>query len=334
MSLHACFAVREALFQAGLDPDAPLPGAGVAMGSTIGSPEVLQEFFSAYLRDKSVDGMRGTVFFKVMSHTVAANVALAFGCARRVLAPAAACASGLMAVGLGYEAVASGREDLMICGGADEFHLLTAATFERLGAASLEQEPRLASRPFDTARQGLVCSEGAGALVLESLERAGARGAEILAEIKGFAMLSTPANIAHPSAEAIETCMREALDDALLRPQDIGYVNAHATATEWGDIAEGRAVAGLFGDAVPVSSLKGHMGHAMAASGALELISCIEMLRTSVYIPTYGLETPDARCGALRHPQASFAVTGKAILKNSFALGGSNCSLVLDHCCQ
>ena len=329
MSIFACLAAWEALTRAGLSTR-PEQRMGVAVGSTVGSPTMLHEFFDLFLREHSVESMRSTVFFKVMSHTVAANVALACGCAGRTLAPAAACASGLMGLCLGYEAIAAGREDMMLCGGADEFHLLTSATFDRLGAASHTEDPDKASRPFDVDRTGIVCGEGAGILLLESLDGALARHAPILAEIRGAAMASSPGSIAQPDAAAIEDCMRRTLDDAGVRPEDVGYVNAHATATEFGDIAEGQAIESVFGSATPVSSFKGHLGHTMAASGALESILCIEMLQSSAYYPTRGLTKPDIRCGNLNHMFKPLHKPRGLVLKNSFALGGCNCTIVFD----
>ena len=330
MSIFACLAAWEALEQAGFDRSLTLPRMGVAIGSTLGSPQMLHEFFDLFLRELSVENMRSTVFFKVMGHTVAANVALACGCSGRTLAPAAACASGLMGICLGYEAIAAGREELMICGGADEFHLLTSATFDRLGAASHAAHPEAASRPFDVDRSGIVCGEGAGVLLLESLESALARKARVLAEIRGSSIVSSPANIAHPDAKAIADCMRRALHDASLSPQAVGYVNAHATATEYGDIAEGQAIQEVFGSAVPVSSMKGHMGHTMAACGALESIICIEMLRESVYFPTLNLKNPDTRCGDIAHLTTQARHGKVPVVKNSFALGGCNCTVIFD----
>ena len=331
MSVFAYFAACEALEQAGFDLGSGLPRMGTAMGSTLGSPQMLHEFFAMFLREQSVENMRSSVFFKVMGHSVAANVALACGCTGRTLAPAAACASGLMAVCLGYEAIEAGREDLLLCGGADEFHLLTAATFDRLGAASHEAAPESASRPFDVNRSGVVCGEGAGVLLLESLDSAIARKAHILAEIKGCAIASSPANIAHPDTLAIADCIRQALQDAALPPSAVGYVNAHATATEYGDIAEGQAIQEVFGSSVPVSSLKGHLGHTMAACGALESIACVAMLQESVYFPTLNLENPDVRCGEIAHIKTQARFEKGVVVKNSFALGGCNCTVIIDN---
>lgn len=219
---------------------------------------------------------------------------------------------------------------MMLCGGADEFHLLTSATFDRLGAASHIEDPDCASRPFDAERTGIVCGEGAGILLLESLESALARNAPILAEIRGAAISSSPGSIAQPDAAAIAGCMRRTLDDAGVQPQDVAYVNAHATATEFGDIAEGQAIEAVFGSSVPVSSFKGHLGHTMAASGALESILCIEMLQSSTYFPTRGLRNPDARCGNLNHMCEHLHKPSGLVLKNSFALGGCNCTIIFD----
>ena len=331
MSVYACLAAWEALEQAGFAPGEALAGAGVSIGSTLGSPRTLHEFFADFLRENSVESVRSTVFFKVMGHSAASNVALACGCGGRVLAPAAACASGLVGLGLGYEAIASGREQYMLCGGADEFHLLTAATFDRLGAASHATDPARASLPFDAARQGIVCGEGAGVLLLESLDSALARGASILAEVRGFSMINS-ANIAQPDAESIARAMREALQDALLKPEDIAFVNAHATATEQGDVAEGQAIAGIFGARTPVNSLKGHLGHTMAACGALESIACVESLRLGRIWPTLGLSQPDPLCGELNHVTniSTLPEQNRALLKNCFALGGCTCSMVFE----
>ncbi len=329
MSIYACLAAWEALDMAGIDYKPESENRfGVSVGSTLGSPSSMHDFFAALLLEQRIDEVRGTTFFKVMSHSVASNVAQACRCHGRTLAPAAACATGLVGIAQGYEAIAAGREDMMICGGADEFHQLVSATFERLGAASTATDPDVASLPFDADRNGIVCAEGAGILFLESLESAQRRGARILAEVLGAAMNSSPSNIAHPDRARIGECMKAAMDDASLHPQDIAYVNAHATATEFGDIAESLAIADLFGETTPVSSLKGHLGHTMAASGALESILCVEMLQSSVYFPTRGLRIPDSRCGKCHFLMENTAGSGKPILKNSFALGGVNCSVV------
>jgi 3-oxoacyl-[acyl-carrier-protein] synthase II len=164
---------------------------------------------------------------------------------------------------------------------------------------------------------------------LESLDSARHRGAQILGEIIGFATVSDPSSIAHPDTVAIERCMRLAVKDAGIEPQEIDYINAHATATEQGDIAESEAIYRLFGDDPPVSSFKGHLGHALAASGALEMVALIGMLDQACLIPTLNLENIDMKCSKIRHVRKLEFTQLKTVVKNNFALGGVNSSLVL-----
>ena len=201
--------------------------------------------------------------------------------------------------------IASGKQDYMLCGGADEIHPLTTATFDLINAASTHynDRPESTPRPFDEARDGVVCSEGAACLLLESLDSALRRNAPICAEVFGFATVADTSNIANPDAAAVRLCMEKALSDAGVRPDEVDYVNAHAAGTEAGDIAESEAIAGLLGSNVPVSSLKGHLGHSMAASGAIELVATIAMMTASRIIPTRNLETIDELCSGIRHVQ-------------------------------
>lgn len=332
MSVYATLACREALAQAGVPQDDLSGGRlGLCIGSTIGSSFTYEEFFSDYLKDFSLERVKSTMFFKIMGHSCASNVAQALGIKGRVMAPAAACATGVQTVGLGFEAIALGKQDMMLCGGADELHPLTVATFDIINAASVRynDQPASTPRPFDKDRDGTVCSEGCGILLLESLDSARARGAQILGEITGFATTSDPTNISNPDPAAIAACMRAALRDAGLEPGQIGYINAHATATELGDIAESVAIHELFGPRVPVSSLKGSLGHALAASGAIELIATLGMLERNLLLPTRNLEIIDSRCapvGFLREPTE---IAADVAIKNNFALGGVNASLIV-----
>lgn len=335
MSVYALMAAREAVLQAGV-PDDLLTGGrtGLIMGSTMGSVITIEEFFRDYLSQGNLEQMKSMLFFRVMGHSVASNVALALGVTGRVLAPTAACSTSCQAVGLAYEAIALGKQDVVLCGGADEYHPLTTGTFDLMMAASsaFNDDPELTPRPFDVKRDGIVCSEGAGVLVLESFESARARGAEILAEVAGFASAGDSSSIANPDPEPLYRCMRDALDEAGVKAEEVSYVNAHATATVQGDIAESAAIAKLLGDKAPVSSLKGHMGHTMAASGVLESVACVEMLRRQVLLPTLNLEEPDERCNGVQLLRANSERPVSVIVKNNFALGGINCSLVLRGC--
>lgn len=334
MSVFTLLACQEALAQAAVPPELLHSGRlGVAVGATLGSPQTTQEFYQDFLQDHSIERTKSHIFFKVMGHTCAANAAQALGVTGRVLAPAAACASAGQAIGLGWEMIALGRQDAMLCGGAEELHPLTVSTFDILGAASTNYNdaPHKTPRPFDRERDGTVCSEGAGVLLLEGLDTALERGATPLAEVAGFACSNDARNISSPDAASIEACMRLALESAGLAPQDVDCVNAHATATELGDIAEGRAIERLFGSETPVTCCKGNLGHSLAASGGLESAVCVRMLEQGNIPPLRNLENVDPRCGKLHHvrePLSKQAGELGCIIKNNFALGGVNTSLV------
>lgn len=329
MSIHACLAAWEAVAHAGISLDAIPPRFGVCASSTLGSTHALEDFFREYVETNDIESVRSTEFFKFMSHTVASNVAMACGLNGRLLAPSAACASGLLSIGMAYENIASGKEDYTLAGAADEFHLSVVAIFDRLGAASYEENPDIASRPFDKDRDGLVIGEGAAFLLLESLECAQNRKATILAEISGFSTMCSTKSIASPDEHTMQLCMLEALKNASFAPSDIDYVNAHATATVAGDVAEAKAIAGIFGNHVPVSSLKGYMGHTLATSGALESIASIYMLLEQLLIPNYKLENPDPDCAQVYLLQQTEKKHLQHIIKNSFALGGIYASLII-----
>jgi 3-oxoacyl-[acyl-carrier-protein] synthase II len=332
MSIFATLACQDALAQSGVTTEQVTSGQlGISLGSTVGSTKTTEELFRDFFTDSSLERMKSTVFFHIMNHSCAANVAQTLDISGRILAPSAACSTGCQAIGYGFELIAMGKQEMMLCGGADEFHPLTAATFDIINAASIafNDAPTRTPRPFDRSRDGVVCAEGAGVVLLESLDSAIKRGAPILAEIVGFATVSDPKSIANPNSEAMERCMRLALEDADLSAADIGYVNAHATGTEQGDIAESQAIARIFGELVPVSSLKGHMGHTMAASGSLELIGALEMMNRGRLVPTLNLEEVDPACSALHYLRRVEDVEIDAFIKNSFAFGGVNSSIVV-----
>jgi len=332
MSCWSVLAAEEALAQAGFPRERLSdPRFGVIAGSTMGSIHTWQSIFESYLLERRFAAVKSSAFFQIMGHTLSANLAQTLNVTGRVMAVTSACASSAQAVGLAYEAIACGLQDAILCGGADEYHPLTIATFDHMTAASrgYSARPELTPRPFDRDRDGVVCAEGAGILLLESRTRAMARKATILAEIVGFASASDISSIANPDPAPLSRCMRRALDNARLPVDALSYINAHATGTRLGDVAESQAIAQLCGQLVPVSSLKGHMGHTMAASGALELIACIGMMQRGQLFPTRNLEHPDEQCSSIRHVRGVTDTPVRNVLKNSFALGGIISSLVL-----
>lgn len=332
MSIYATLAAYEALEQAGVRlSDCEREKVGLSIGSTVGSPIANEQFFRELFENYSVEHIRTTFFFKVMNHSSAANLAQVLGIRGRILSPSSACATGSQAIGYGAEIIALGKQEMMLCGGTDEFHPLTVATFDLMNAASVEDNDRPfeTPRPFDVERNGVVCGEGCGIVVLESLSSARKRGAKILGEILGYATTSDPSSIANPDSKAMGDCMRLALEDAGIPPESVDYVNAHATGTVAGDMAEGQAIHQIFGENVPVSSLKGHLGHTMAASGALELLATVDMMNRGVLIPTRNLKAPDPDCGELNFMRQRERRKTTVAIKNSFAFGGVNSSIVL-----
>jgi 3-oxoacyl-[acyl-carrier-protein] synthase II len=332
LGVFAALAAREAWGSSGLTQEAAGDGrTGVCIGSIMASPDALEALFNEYLVNHSLEKIKATRFFQIMGHSPAASVAQLLGITGRTIAPTAACATGCQAVGLATEFIRYGMQDRMVAGGADEHHVMTTATFDIINAAAVahNDRPEIASRPFDTARDGVVCGEGAGILVVEELEAARARGATILAEVAGFATLGDPSNLANPDSDAIARCISEALEQAKVGPGEVDYVNAHATGTLQGDAAEAQAIAKVFGADIMVSSLKGHIGHTMAAAGALELIATVEMMRRGVVYPTRNLDEVDPACAGVDHVREVRTRQVKIAVKNSFAMGGVNSSMVL-----
>lgn len=332
MSIYAVIAAHEAIQMAGLTPDVLQDlRTGLCVGSTTGSTCEIDHLFSEVLKDRNIEGVKSTHFFKIMNNSCAVNLGQALGIRGRLLAPSAACATGMIAVGLAAEAIALGKQDVMICGGADELHALTVGVFDTLEASSrgYNDRPDMTPRPFDRDRDGIVCGEGAGIVVIESLEHARARNARIFGEIEGFAMTGSPGDMANPGIDSLVECMEMAVEESGLGKDQIGYVNAHATGTVRGDVAECEAVEKVLGCDIPISSLKGHMGHTMAACGVLELIATFLMMHNDVLLPTRNLQQPDGTCGRLNLLTAIDHRRVKAALSNNFALGGVNSAMVI-----
>ncbi len=331
MGPMAVYAAVAALENAGLSPEILKSGrTGVVMGSTTGSPSINEEFYREFIPENSIEGLRSGTFFKIMGHTCAANVAQLLGITGEQWSTVSACTSSIQAVGLGLMLIQSGRQDVVFCGGADEVHHTVSVVFDVLKAASrMNDTPNRTPRPFDVMRDGVVCGAGSGVLVLESLDHAQARGAIPLSEVLGFGNCNDSGHVANPGMEAMATAMRLALKDAGMEPGHIDYVNAHATGTIAGDATEARAINAVVGDRVAVSSFKGYVGHTLGAAGALESIILLEMIRTGEIFPTLNLHEPDSTCSGIKHVRKGFQQTLDTVLKNNFALGGVNSSLVL-----
>lgn len=332
VALMAVRASELALIDAGLlgVPLVRSGGMGISYGSSAGSPAAIGDFGNMIAR-KTTEGITANTYIKMMSHTAAVNIGVFFGCTGRIIPTSSACTAGSQGIGYAFEAIQSGRQVAMLAGGADELDATEAAVFDTLFATStVNGQPKLTPRPFDVARDGLVLGEGACTLVLEELTHAQARGARILGEILGFATNSDGTHVTQPNAGTMAHVMRQALSEAGLAPDAIGYVNAHGTATEHGDIAETNATFEVFGSHTPISSLKSYMGHTLGACGALEAWLSLEMMREGWFAPTINLNDVDPRCGDLDYIKAGGRhIDTDIVMSNNFAFGGINTSLIL-----
>jgi 3-oxoacyl-[acyl-carrier-protein] synthase II len=332
VALLALHATEQAVEQAGLSPELVESGrTGLAYGSTSGSSSELELFSKPLMLTNSMRGLESNAYLRIMAHTCAANLASHFHVKGRVQPTASACTSGSQAVGVGFDTIQQGIADVMICGGAEEMHYTTAVTFDLLMATSVHfnDRPEESPRPFDRARDGLVVGEAAATLVLEEYEHAKKRGAPIMAEILSYASCCDGGHITQPDPEGMKRVMLLALEGARVSADRIDYVNAHATATPVGDVAEARATWEVFGRPVPISSLKGHVGHTLGACGALEAIWTIQMMREKFLVPTRNLVDVDPECPALDYVREVREAAPKIAMSNNFAFGGVNTSLVL-----
>lgn len=331
VSLLSTRATEIALEDAGLldDPVIKSGRTGIAFGSCTGSTNAVAAF-GEMITHKSTRKITATTYVQMMPHTTAVNTGLFFGVTGRVIPTPSACTSGSQAIGYAWEAIRHGYQDVMIAGGAEELCPSEVAVFDTLFAASVRNdEPKLTPRPFDKHRDGLVIGEGAGAVILESLEHAQARGAKIYAELVGFATNCDATHITQPNQATMKICMEEALRMAGLAPSDIGYLSAHGTATDRGDIAESNATAAVFGDRTPVSSMKSFFGHTLGACGAIESWLVVQMMREGWFSPTINLTDPDPNCGDLDYIMGSERqIDTEFVQSNNFAFGGINTSLI------
>jgi 3-oxoacyl-[acyl-carrier-protein] synthase II len=331
MSIFAAQAADEALADAGINlADEDPWRVGCVIGSTMGSAKSINDTFETMLPDLDLSKLSSTMFFQCMSHTAAANVAQYLGLNGTVMAPAAACASALHALGTGYDLIRLGRQDLLLCGGAEELHPTVTGSFDILFATSTRynDRPELTPRPFDKDRDGLVCGEGCGLLVLEDYERAVKRNATIYAEVVGYCTTANGLHVSQSNRASMVACIGQALDEAGVKPDQVDYINAHATATMQGDQEEAEAIRDIFGATVPVSSLKGYIGHTLGASGSIELAATLGMMARGEIFPTLNLEEVSPECEGIQHLLEPLGKRVNTIVKNGFAFGGINAALV------
>ena len=331
VALMATRASELALLDAGL-LDGPLLRSGklgIAYGSSAGTPKAICDF-GKMIDEKSTKGINATTYIKMMGHTAAVNLGVFLGITGRIITTSSACTSGSQGIGYAYETIRAGHQCAMIAGGAEELCVTEVAVFDTLFATSVRNEAaNTTPRPFDAERDGLVLGEGAGALILEEWDHARARGAKIYAEVVGFGTNSDGCHVTHPNAKTMKVAMELALADADLPAAAIGYINAHGTGTEYGDIAESQATGCIFGGNTPISSLKSYMGHTLGACGALEAWISIEMMRAGWFAPTLNLSVIDPQCAELDYlVGAGRELDCEYVMSNNFAFGGINTSLI------
>ena len=330
VAMLATRATELVLADAGLigDPFLSSGQVGVSYGSSTGSPDALADF-GQMMSAHTTTGINANTYLKMMSHTTAVNIGIFFSLRGRVFTTSSACTSGSQGIGYAYEAIRHGQQIAMVAGGAEELSATEAAVFDTLYATStLNETPERTPKPFDVARDGLVVGEGAATLILEEYEHATARGARIHAEIVGFGTNSDGAHITQPNQETMTVAMLLALADQAVQPEQIGYVSAHGTATDRGDIAESHATVTALG-VKPISSLKSYTGHTLGACGALEAWVTINMMREGWFHPTLNLTQPDPQCAELDYIMDECrSLNCEYVMSNNFAFGGINTSLI------
>lgn len=322
-------AARLALEDAGLTiDDSNARRIGVSIGSGIGGMQTYEQQHRTLLEQGS---RKISPFFipMMIPNMAAGQVSLQFGIKGPSFSVVSACATGVNGIAQAIDQILTGRAEVMLAGGTEAAICpLAMGGFCAMRAMSTRNDdPKRASRPFDRERDGFVMGEGAGVLVLETLEHALARGARIYAEVGGYGCTNDAHHITNPDGVGAAQAMRLALADAGLKPEDVDYINAHATATPVGDPMESKAIQEVFGDhaaRLAVSSTKSMIGHTLGATGALETIACVLAVARDAVPPTINYEFPDPECPLDCVPNLARRMTVRAALNNSFGFGGHN----------
>lgn len=329
---YAYMASREAFEMAGITDEYLLENeVGCIFGNDSTAAPVIEA--AKIMEQKHDSALLGSGYiFQSMNSTVTMNLSTIFHLRGVNFTISAACASGSHSIGLGYMMIKQGMQEMVLCGGAQEVNMYSMATFDALGAFSKRMDnPQRASRPFDRNRDGLVPSGGGAALVLESYEHAIKRGATILCEVTGYGFSSNGGGISQPSDLGSATAMRRALEDARLTPDEIDYINAHATSTPQGDMYEAKALKSLFGGKrAYISSTKGMTGHECWMAGASEIVYSIIMMLGNFVAPNINFENPDEYSEGLNIVASTKEAKLERILSNAFGFGGTNSALVIE----
>jgi 3-oxoacyl-[acyl-carrier-protein] synthase II len=297
---------------------------GVSHGTTLGAAQAI-ESVDDLLISKQVAG--GALFYQMPPHTAPAAIAREFTCSGPHFMVSTACAAGNYAIAYAYDQIKLDRADIMLVGASDGISRIEYTGFNQFSAVAPER-----CQPFDKNRKGMMLAEGAGMMVLESLESAEKRKTPIYAEIAGYGLSCDAHHMTNASVEGITACMRKAMRDASLHLEDVDYISAHGTGTIANDRAECAAIKEVFGSLykkIPVSSIKSMLGHTMGAASALEAIVCALSVKNNIIPPTINFDTPDPECDIDCVPNQARTHNVNVALNNSYAFGGNNASLVL-----
>jgi len=334
-SQFAVAASKEALEDAGIDMSKEDPyRAGVSIGSGVGSLPLLEKEVLK-LQEKGPSRVAPLFIPMFVSNMAAGNVSIAFGLKGKSINVVTACATGTHSIGEAFRTIQHGEADIMVAGGTESCICpIGVAGFTSLTALSTSEDPLRASIPFDKDRNGFVMGEGAGSVVLESLDHALARGAKIYAEVAGYGATSDAYHVTSPAEDGMgaATAMMFAMKDAGISPSEVSYINAHGTGTHHNDLFETRAIRAALGEAayhVPVSSTKSMIGHLLGAAGAVEFITCVKSIEDSYIHPTVGFKTPGEECDLNYVPGEGLHQDVDVVLSNSLGFGGHNATLLV-----
>ena len=333
-SQYAVAAAKEALNNAGIEIEKEdAYRIGVSLGSGIGSLQSIEKDYKKLL-EKGPSRVNPLLVPLMISNMAAGNVAIQFGLKGKCINVVTACATGTHSIGEAFRSIQYGEADVMVAGGTESsITPLGVAGFTALTALSASQDPEHASRPFDANRDGFVMGEGAGVVVLESLEHAQKRGAKILAEVAGYGATCDAYHITSPAEDGsgAARAMVNAMEDAGIKAEDIDYVNAHGTSTHHNDLFETKAIKLALGDhayKVKVNSTKSMIGHLLGAAGGVEFITCVKSIEDGFVHATAGLEVPGEECDLDYTMGDGVSMDVHYAISNSLGFGGHNASLL------
>jgi 3-oxoacyl-[acyl-carrier-protein] synthase II len=324
-SQFAVAAAQLARENAGLSKETlPQQRTGICIGTTTGSIQAIERINDKRLKNEEIEH---DLICQLPPHSTPAAVAKELEISGPNCMISTACAAGNYAIGYGFDLIRSGRADVVIAGGSDPFSRISFTGFNQFSAVAPEK-----CQPFDKNRKGMMVAEGAGVIVLESMEHALQRNAQIYAEILGYGLSCDAQHMTQPSVDGISRCMKNAMREAGITADQVDYISAHGTGTQANDKTECAAIKLVFGGRyrqIPVSSIKSMLGHTMGAASAIEAIACTLVVKNDIIPPTINYEAPDPECDIDCIPNQARRQPVSIALNNSYAFGGNNASLVL-----